>query len=519
MEGAELLIAKSYATQALEARKEREKMIRSLLAQRSLPPTGWSEDLIEELLGTLASMDSNNFVHNVGVGEREARVYSGIVARRHFRMAHGVGRSGDLVADQPKAAGATLLFKLANALCLNAIRTCCGVRAADKCLITPLATGMTMTLVLLALRQQQQKKPPETAKYVIWPRIDQKSCLKAIVTAEFVPVVVEGKTGATDEVRITVEDIEKAVHERCGGPENVFCVLSTTSCFAPRVPDDVVGIALLCEKLGIAHVINNAYGLQASKITHAVDEAMRRGRVDAVVQSTDKNFLVPVGGGIVLCDSKKHDAVDLVSKAYPGRASSVPAEDVFVTLLEMGQTGLKDLLRERKDLMPYFTEKVARVCAENNERLLVTPDNPISFGVTLDNHAAKDHDLFMGSMLFTRGCSGTRVYVSGPQNEKIVCGIKFDGFGAHCAEYPHSYMSIACAIGITKKDIDTFCERLEKTFKEYDKKFSKKVAKEQQQQQQETQHQKSLSSVTTQEEQKPVSQDPQEENTERKNVD
>lgn len=480
MEGAESLIAKTYATQALEARKEREKMVRSLLAQRSLPQTGWSEDIVEELLATLASMDSNNFVHNVGVGEREARVYSGIVSRRHFRMAHGVGRSGDLVADQPKAAGATLLFKLANSLCLSAIRSCCGLMAADKCLITPLATGMTMTLVLLALRA----KRPETARYVIWPRIDQKSCLKAITTAGFVPVVVECRKGVnftrdspgtpTDEVSVPVEDIEKAIHDTCGGPENVFCVLSTTSCFTPRIPDDVVGIAQLCERLGVAHVINNAYGLQSSKITHSVDEAMRKGRVDAVVQSTDKNFLVPVGGGIVLCDSKKHDTVDLASKAYPGRASSVPAEDLFITLLEMGQSGLKDLLKERKELMPYFTEKIAKICMENNERLLATPSNPISFGITLDNHSGKDRDNFMGSMLFTRGCSGTRVYVSNPGNEKVVCGIKFEGFGAHCPGYPHSYMSIACAIGITKKDIDTFCERLAKTFKEYDKKFSKK---------------------------------------------
>lgn len=30
-------------------------------------------------------MDSNNFLGNCGVGEREGRVVSGLVARRHYR--------------------------------------------------------------------------------------------------------------------------------------------------------------------------------------------------------------------------------------------------------------------------------------------------------------------------------------------------------------------------------------------------------------------------------------------------
>lgn len=49
-------------------------------------------------------MDSNNFLHNVGVGEREGRVACPMVARRHFRLAHGIGRSGDIAAEQPKVA-------------------------------------------------------------------------------------------------------------------------------------------------------------------------------------------------------------------------------------------------------------------------------------------------------------------------------------------------------------------------------------------------------------------------------
>jgi O-phospho-L-seryl-tRNASec:L-selenocysteinyl-tRNA synthase len=97
-------------------------MIKSLLSQRQLPDQGWDDATIELLVRDLSLMDSNNFVDNVGLGEREGRVYSQIVARRHFDMSHGVGRSGDLTAEQPKAAGSSLLSKIAHFLTLHALK-------------------------------------------------------------------------------------------------------------------------------------------------------------------------------------------------------------------------------------------------------------------------------------------------------------------------------------------------------------------------------------------------------------
>lgn len=47
-----------------------------------------------------------------------------------------------------------------------------------------------------------------------------------------------------------------------------------------------------------------------------VVQAARIGRVDAFVQSTDKNFLVPVGGAIVA--SFDPALIEVVSKSYPG---------------------------------------------------------------------------------------------------------------------------------------------------------------------------------------------------------
>jgi len=41
---------------------------------------------------------------------------------------------------------------------------------------------MAMMLVLLTLKQQRPK-----AKYVLWPRIDQKSCFKCMVSAGMFP--------------------------------------------------------------------------------------------------------------------------------------------------------------------------------------------------------------------------------------------------------------------------------------------------------------------------------------------
>ncbi len=73
-------------------------------------------------------------------------------------------------------------------------------------------------------------------------------------------------------------------------------------------------------------------------------ECNLKGRLDVIISSTDKNFMVPVGGSIVYSPMKK-DIVDKINKFYPGRASSGPIFDLFVTFLEMGETKLKQLLK------------------------------------------------------------------------------------------------------------------------------------------------------------------------------
>ena len=78
---------------------------------------------------------------------------------------------------QPKAAGSSILMKLTNQMTLDLLRRR-GVRSAAACIVLPMATGMSIVMTLLSLRQQRPK-----ARFVLWPRIDQKSCFKSIVTA------------------------------------------------------------------------------------------------------------------------------------------------------------------------------------------------------------------------------------------------------------------------------------------------------------------------------------------------
>ena len=81
-----------------------------------------NEAEIKLILAEIALSDSNNFSGKVGVGEREGRVFSRLVADRHFELSHGIGRSGNIRDPQPKAAGSSVLARLTDALLLNAVK-------------------------------------------------------------------------------------------------------------------------------------------------------------------------------------------------------------------------------------------------------------------------------------------------------------------------------------------------------------------------------------------------------------
>lgn len=307
-------IPKTHANVGVANMVACNKQYRSLFVNRRLPDHGWSDVQIQNILFLFSILDTNNKTLSkggslqemdepdseggetrwCGVGEREGRVYSSLVAQRHFGLSHGVGRSGDITEPQPKAAGSSALAKLTLFMVLDALRRGSGLHAkgpAANGIILPMCTGMSMSLLLSSLRTSDTQK-----NIVLWSRIDQKSCFKAITSAGFVCVPVQTKRDS-DQVVTDLEAIKLALQEY--GPR-VLAIITTTSCFAPRVPDSVDEVAKLCSDADVAHVINNAYGLQCAQTSKLINRACTIGRVDAIVCSTDKNFLVPVGTYLIV---------------------------------------------------------------------------------------------------------------------------------------------------------------------------------------------------------------------------
>jgi O-phospho-L-seryl-tRNASec:L-selenocysteinyl-tRNA synthase len=237
-------------------------------------------------------------------------------------------------------------------------------------------------------------------------------------------------------------------------------------------------VGQICKKYNIFHVVNNAYGCQDEKTVNLINSASNKGRVDAVVQSFDKNFMVPVGGAIVF--SKDAKVIQDISEMYPGRGSASPNMDLFITFLSMGKKGLMTYLSERKENFTYLKEKLAVVANKYGEKVLELPNNGISIGLSLkclnglfdkkDGGKLKDIT-FVGAMLYQKRVMGSRVVGF---KDKEVCGINFKNYGAEIDNYSElPYITAAAAMGITKKEIDVFVERLVGCFEEVKKMHAK----------------------------------------------
>lgn len=301
-----------------------------------IPENGLSQQVIEGFIIRLASLDSNNHFGTicVGAGEREGRILSPLVQKLHYGLAHGIGRSGNLTERQPKAVGSSILSEIANKLALDAIRFL-GIAGAKAAMVVPVATGMALSLCLGAWRHTKRR-----AKFVVFLRVDQKSCFKSIFAAGFEPIIIDGiqETMMSDGLTTDLTALKVVLEKQ---KDEIIAVLSTTSCFAPRQPDNLIAIGELCAKYGVKHLVNNAYGLQSPECRNRIEEAGLAGYIDAFVQSTDKNFLVPVGGSIVATFDEI--SLDIIANFYPGRASIVPSRDLLITLLQLGKNGLKEL--------------------------------------------------------------------------------------------------------------------------------------------------------------------------------
>ncbi|KAI1726268.1 o-phosphoseryl-tRNA(Sec) selenium transferase, sepSecS domain-containing protein [Ditylenchus destructor] len=437
----------------------------NLWQQKQLPENGWSDSQLRQFMCWLSNLDSNNtkLRDSIGAGEREGRVCCPLVSQLHFDMSHGIGRSGSLCEVQPKALGSSMMAEIANGLALKVINEL-GVPSCKAALVTPLATGMSMMLVLASWRQRNPK-----ATHVIWSRIDQKSCFKCILAAGLTPIVIEPKlmgTSGSSQLATDIAEIEKAV-EQYG--DKILCVISTTSCFSPRQPDDLEGIAKICATRNIRHLVNNAYGLQSKICCDLLEKARIAGRVDCFVQSTDKNFQVPVGGAIIA--TFKLSALKAVANIYPGRASAVPVRDLLLTLLHLGKSGVKEIIQTREKLFHVLRQKMESLANKLNERIIEAPNNLISIAMTLETIPVERCSLF-GSILFHKGVTGARVIV--PSNEETTIeGYCFKSFGCHSSHWTTRYLNVACAVGMTEYQIDELVKRIETVYFELLKKLSK----------------------------------------------
>ena len=86
------------------------------------------------------------------------------------------------------------------------------------------------------------------------------------------PIIVEPILSG-DELRTDVLGMETQITTL--GSNNIVCILSTTSCFAPRASDSLEHIATLCSRHNIPHLVNNAYGLQSARLMHLIQEAAK----------------------------------------------------------------------------------------------------------------------------------------------------------------------------------------------------------------------------------------------------
>mmetsp|Transcript_23954 Transcript_23954/g.66967 ORF Transcript_23954/g.66967 Transcript_23954/m.66967 type:complete len:223 (-) Transcript_23954:378-1046(-) len=209
--------------------------------------------------------------------------------------------------------------------------------------------------------------------------------------------------------------------------------------------------------------------------------------------------IISTGGAII--SSPNEAVIASVGKVYAGRASSTPIIDLFITLLSMGLNGYQRLLENRQRMLPIFSKRLAEVAEKYGERILHCPSNTISYGITLDTlyptasaqtttgdgddhkegekerlKSASKQVSALGAMLFSRCVSGTRVVPLG--QHKVMGGHDFVGFGSSHHDFPHAYMTAACAIGLSTAEMNEFFQRLDKTMKEYKKKIEKQRKKE-----------------------------------------
>lgn len=395
--------------------------IRDTLSRRVFPEKSLSDTQIELMFQILSSMDTDKDPEAARVGEREARVASPLLTRLSAGFNHGIGRSGQLSAPQPKAVGASIMQQVADAVAHDAMRSL-GLPNTRSSLVIPMSTGMTIGLVLSAIRRELG------VRRVLYPRLDHRSPSRGIALAGLEEVttktVIEGDAVCSD-----LDDIKNRIKVK-----DDCAILATTTFFPPRVSDSVKEIARLASDHDVPLVVNNAYGVQSEKTMQALRSAIDAGRVDAIVQSGDKNFLCPVGSSILTTPNP--EIASWASETYAGRASAAPVAQTLAALLSLGKERYQGLRKEQRENRAYL-EKRLREFAEGINQRVLDIDNPVAVALTLDNMDATQ----IGARLYNARVTGPRTVEKG-------------AYGSCIDEYPHSYIVMNAAIGSSQNDVE-----------------------------------------------------------------
>ena len=403
--------------------------VRDILNRRLFPEVSLTDSQIDFMIKLLSSMDTDKDPGAVRVGEREARVFSSYVEGLAAGFNHGVGRSGQLNSPQPKAVGASIMQQLANSVALDAIRKL-GLSNCRAGLVTPLSTGMSLALVLSGLRREFG------IKKVLYPRIDHKSPQRGISFAGLeevcIPTRLEG-----DAVGVDLDALDSAMSSTTS-----CAVLATTTFFPPRISDPVKEIAKSCSDNDIPLIINNAYGVQSPKIMALLRSAIDAGRVDAIVQSSDKNFLSPIGASIIVSPSQ--EIIEFVSDTYAGRATAAPIVQTLAALLALGHENYRILQTQQQENITLLRKLLREIASSLNQHVLEV-ENPIACAITMDNIDVEE----LGARLYNERVTGPRAIAKG-------------GYGSSIDDYPHNYIVMNAAIGARKIDVEDATTKLYK---------------------------------------------------------
>ncbi|WP_371806132.1 O-phosphoseryl-tRNA(Sec) selenium transferase [Candidatus Lokiarchaeum ossiferum] len=426
------------------------KPIIQLFEQRSIPDEGWNDDQITQLLYVLSHLDSDKDPQSIRIGEREGRISTQLLSNQIGGFCHGVGRSGELAAPQPKAAGASLMQNLSNKVSFSLLKSL-GLSNIKSSLVVPMGTGMSLGLALRGALTHFQINSTKK-NMVLMTQIDHNSPIKGIKYIGAEIITIPGHFGknyyASEGVYTDMAEIESIFQKNS---DSVCAIITNCAFFAPRVPDNIKEISKFAKKNELIHIINNAYGVQSSDILKIIRGAIDAGKVDAIIQSTDKCFLTPVGGAIIA--SPNSELIQTISKSYAGRASAAPAMHLLTSLLSMGKNGYLSKMKQQKENL-FILQSELKNLAENLGEKLIDCGNKVSCALTLSKFS-QDQISKLGGFLYNLRVTGPRI-IDLNKSEFGSCTNK--------TEIPFSYVVMNAAIGVEKKHILLAIQMLKKAF-------------------------------------------------------